>query len=103
MGCFSCARGRFLRRRPYPGRIWAGDEIFEREIKLVVGDICPYHGNEAWCPERPSDRNHFGARNHFDFSDPPPEYDNFYMAFTPMECPSELLEHMAGGKARCHL
>merc|ERR1719336_801205 len=73
MGCFGCAKGRFLRRQPYPGRIRASDTIFAREIKMVVADICPHRGNDAWCPERPGKPNTFGAKNHFDFAAPPPE------------------------------
>merc|ERR1711963_428856 len=51
MGCFSCARARFLRKRPYAGGgdtsegegegEGEGAEFVGEEIKVVVADACP--------------------------------------------------------------
>ncbi|OLQ02037.1 N-acyl-aromatic-L-amino acid amidohydrolase (carboxylate-forming) [Symbiodinium microadriaticum] len=49
MGCLSCAKGKFLPAHPFSYPLWAqpGAGIFEREIKIVVADTCPHHGNEV--------------------------------------------------------
>lgn len=94
MGCGGCARGRFIKKRPYDAPMWAGDDIFEKEIKIVVADICPHDGNEAWCPRSVGHVNTFGAKNHFDFASPPAQFDNYYFAFTPEPCPSELQQNL---------
>lgn len=94
MGCTACAKGRFLPRRPYGAPFWGDASIFEREISLVVADICPHQGNEAWCPHSVGSTNTFGAKNHFDFADPPPGFDNYYFAFTPTPCSAEMQQRL---------
>jgi len=94
MGCGTCARGRFIQKRPYDAPMWGSGKLFQKEIKLVVADICPHTGNEAWCPAHVGDTNTFGSKNHFDFAAPPPEFDNFYLAFTPEPCPAEVLQNL---------
>lgn len=78
MGCFQCAKGRFLNQ--------AKNGFTGPEIKLIVGDLCPYVGNERWCEARTTDLNSVGFTYHFDFSHPPPGIDNNLLAFTPIEC-----------------
>jgi len=89
MGCLSCARGKFLKAHPFSYPLWAQpqDAIFEKELKIVVADTCPHQGNEGWCPRRTGQGNKFGIKNHFDFTNPPAKYDNYYFAWTKMECP----------------
>lgn len=101
MGCKSCATGRFLRKRPYGAHVMqANDALFEREIKLVVADICPHQGNEAWCPGSPGSVNTFGSKNHFDFADPPAGFDNYYLAFSPAACSAEIQQRL-GQMSQC--
>eukprot|EP00439_Symbiodinium_sp_Y106_P057403 s995_g8.t1 len=57
------------------------------EIKIVVADTCPHHGNEAWCPARQGRGNKFGVKHHFDFANPPAKYDNYYFVWTKIDCP----------------
>lgn len=90
MGCGACARGRFIQKRPYDAPVSGSGALFEREIKIVVADICPHTGNEAWCPAHVGDENQFGSKNHFDFAAPPSGFDNYYFAFTPEPCPAEV-------------
>mmetsp|Transcript_43916 Transcript_43916/g.79411 ORF Transcript_43916/g.79411 Transcript_43916/m.79411 type:complete len:256 (+) Transcript_43916:62-829(+) len=93
MGCFSCAKGRFLRSAygSHGGRLLSEGQYFaSHEIIVVVGDLCPYAGNEHWCPEKAGQTNHYGAHNHLDFSHPPGGIDNNNFVFTPIECPGDL-------------
>mmetsp|Transcript_93803 Transcript_93803/g.235516 ORF Transcript_93803/g.235516 Transcript_93803/m.235516 type:complete len:269 (-) Transcript_93803:452-1258(-) len=95
MGCSACARARFLPKRPYESPVWGSGRLFEKDIDIVVADICPYVGNEAWCPHQEGSSNRFGSKNHFDFANPPPEFDNFYLAFTPAPCSAEMQQRLA--------
>ncbi|CAJ1346507.1 unnamed protein product [Effrenium voratum] len=103
LGCFSCAKGRFLRsayglRSPDNAQRHG---FASGEIIIVVADLCPHQGNERWCPERPGQHNNYGAHNHLDFSHPPPGIDNNNFVFTPIQCPYDLQEryhHLS----RCH-
>ncbi|CAE7922175.1 ACY3, partial [Symbiodinium necroappetens] len=97
MGCLSCAKGKFLPAHPFSYPLWAqpGAGIFEREIKIVVADTCPHHGNEAWCPARQGRGNEFGVKHHFDFANPPAKYDNYYFVWTKIECPGRLKRRYA--------
>eukprot|EP00438_Fugacium_kawagutii_P019986 Skav227320 [mRNA] locus=scaffold4402:77511:78269:- [translate_table: standard] len=92
MGCLSCARGKFLKAHPFSYPLWAQprDQIFNKEIKIVVADTCPHTGNEGWCPGKANAPNKFGIKNHFDFTDPPPKYDNYYFVWSKMPCPSSI-------------
>lgn len=92
MGCFSCAKGRFLRNRnglSSPGSAYRSG-FASKEIIVVVADLCPYQGNERWCPKWPGQRNQYGSRNHMDFSHPPHGIDNNNFVFTPIRCPHDL-------------
>lgn len=97
MGCMSCGKGRFIASHPMSYPLWAqpGDEIFKKEIHFVVADTCPHRGNEAWCPSSAGGSNKFGAKNHFDFASPPHKFDNYYFAWSKMECPKEIKQRFA--------
>jgi len=95
MGCSSCAKGRFLPKHPYGQAAPGESALFEREINIVVADICPHKGNEAWCPESKGSTNTFGSKNHFDFAHPPAGFDNFYFAFTPTACSGEIEQRLS--------
>ncbi|CAE7535282.1 egl5 [Symbiodinium natans] len=96
LGCFSCAKGRFLHSayglKGHSLKSLEKSGFASEEIVIVVADLCPYQGNERWCPERPGQRNDYGAHNHLDFSHPPPGIDNHNFVFTPIECPHDLRE-----------
>mmetsp|Transcript_182481 Transcript_182481/g.578301 ORF Transcript_182481/g.578301 Transcript_182481/m.578301 type:complete len:169 (-) Transcript_182481:249-755(-) len=94
MGCTSCAKGRFIKKLPYGAPIRGGDELFGKEFNIVVADICPHKGNEAWCPEKVGHVNTFGSKNHFDWAQPPAGFDNFYFAFTPMPCAAKIKQRL---------
>ncbi|OLQ07812.1 von Willebrand factor A domain-containing protein 8 [Symbiodinium microadriaticum] len=117
MGCFSCAKGRFL-RSSYGTRgkaLWAlleeekeetsstafitensSSPFASGEIVIVVGDLCPSAGNEDWCPKSPGRRNTYGSFHHLDFSHYPWNIDtrrsvpNLNFVFSRMECPHEI-------------
>lgn len=97
MGCGDCARGRFIRRLPRGFHVWtkSSEEIFHKEYKVIVIDICPKGDNGLWCPAHRAERNTFGVHNHFDFATPPPKFDNFYFEFTPEECSGEMKARFA--------
>mmetsp|Transcript_56125 Transcript_56125/g.119498 ORF Transcript_56125/g.119498 Transcript_56125/m.119498 type:complete len:352 (+) Transcript_56125:138-1193(+) len=102
MGCTACARGRFLPHRPYSQSAPStGHHLFQKEFNIVVADICPHKGNEAWCPRHVGVDNHFGSKNHFDFASPPPGFDNFYFAFTPTPCSHEI-QNRLGRMSMCN-
>merc|ERR1719291_958004 len=42
MGCMQCAKGRFIRKRPYNQPVWVDHALFHKEIHIVVADICPH-------------------------------------------------------------
>jgi len=95
LGCFSCAKGRFLKH--------GGHGFASEEIHIVVGDLCPHAGNERWCPEKPGRVNSVGSHNHLDFSRPPPGIDNNVFVFTPTSCSSELRQRYERlSKHGCH-
>jgi len=93
MGCFQCAKGKFLRSRK--------GGFTGREIKIIVGDLCPYKGNERWCPGRTTSTNGAHFTYHMDFSHPPPGVDNNLIAFTPIPCGSQIERRLAKFKAKC--
>eukprot|EP00408_Alexandrium_pacificum_P056044 CAMPEP_0171241568 /NCGR_PEP_ID=MMETSP0790-20130122/45161_1 /TAXON_ID=2925 /ORGANISM="Alexandrium catenella, Strain OF101" /LENGTH=237 /DNA_ID=CAMNT_0011708179 /DNA_START=1 /DNA_END=711 /DNA_ORIENTATION=- len=97
MGCGTCGRGRFIRQLPRGFNIWTPPdaEIFHREFKVVVVDICPHGDNRMWCPPQVGHTNDFGVHNHFDFATPPPQFDNFYFAFEPAECEPQMRARIA--------
>mmetsp|Transcript_53536 Transcript_53536/g.174239 ORF Transcript_53536/g.174239 Transcript_53536/m.174239 type:complete len:265 (-) Transcript_53536:190-984(-) len=99
MGCFTCAKGRFLNERPYEDG--NNDGFATAEIRIVVSDVCPGDAG-GWCQAKPGDKNLVGERNHFDFSWPPSGINNNFFVFTPEECSPELKLRMAGGEGRCH-
>jgi len=94
MGCGTCAKGRFIQKKPYDSPMWGSGALFEKEIKIVVADICPHRDNEAWCPAHVGEVNQFGVKNHFDFAAPPAEFDNYFFAFTPEPCPAEVQQSL---------
>lgn len=75
LGCGSCGKGRFVRQLPRGFHIWTPEskEIFHKEYKFVVVDICPHTDNGMWCPKRPGQTNTFGVYNHLDFATVPPK------------------------------
>jgi len=110
MGCFTCARGRFL-SSAYGTRGWALLEtganqsefksnypwpFASEEITLIVGDLCPHAGNERWCPTKPGERNVYGSYHHLDFSHYPQSIDtsrsvpNLNFVFNIIQCPEEM-------------
>lgn len=92
----TCAKGRFLKKRPYHGgEVKSDSKIFDLEVNIVVADICPHGGNEVWCPKSPGDKNEYDAVNHLDFVSPPEDFDNYYFAFTPAPCSEELQGRIA--------
>jgi len=103
MGCGTCAKGRFIRQLPRGYYIWTPEEseIFHKEYDIVVVDICPHMDNPVWCPTTPAETNEFGVHNHFDFALPPPNFDNFYFAFTPAPC-SEKMQKRIEMMSTCH-
>lgn len=90
MGCTACAKGRFIRKLPYQAPMDLHEPLFHKEFNVVVADICPHQGNEAWCPPAAGHENTFGSKNHFDWASPPPGFDNYYFAFTPAPCSAEI-------------
>lgn len=100
MGCGSCGRGRFIRQLPRGFHIWASAsaEIFHREYKFVVADICPHGPNAMWCPAHAGEANAFGVRNHLDFGITPRGFDNYYFEFTPEPCPEVIKQRMSQSK-----
>lgn len=86
MGCLTCAKGRFLTTTNGAG----GGGFASEEVIVVVGDLCPYDGNEKWCPEKAGQRNTYGSFNHLDFSHPPSGINNNNFVFTPISCPGDL-------------
>jgi len=99
MGCFSCARARFLRERPYnsdSANPVEDSEFVGEEVKIVVADSCPYAPNSQWCPARPGDVNSCGMKNHFDFTAYPAglSIDNNFVVFTPEPCSAELQQRI---------
>ena len=104
MGCGSCGKGRFVRQLPRGFKIWtpAQDQIFHKEYKFVVVDICPHSSNDMWCPAEPGQANRFGVHNHFDFATVPHHFDNYYFEFTPEPCDHEMQSRLAQ-MSKCHL
>lgn len=92
LGCFTCAKGRFIRKRPYTSDPEHDTSFASPELHLVVADICPYGSNAKWCPGTPGDVNVCGEKNHLDFTDVPPGIDNHFFIFSPAECSKEILE-----------
>ncbi|CAJ1418094.1 unnamed protein product [Effrenium voratum] len=92
MGCLSCAKGKFLPAHPFSYPLWAQphEHIFSEEIYVVVADTCPHAGNEAWCPGHEGHANKFGVKHHFDFTDPPAKYDNYYFVWSRIDCPARI-------------
>ncbi|CAE7208541.1 egl5, partial [Symbiodinium microadriaticum] len=106
LGCFSCAKGRFLHSayglRGHPNlKSLEKSGFASEEIVIVVADLCPHHGNERWCPQWPGQTNHYGSHNHLDFSHPPPGIDNHNFVFTPIQCPHDLRQRYES-LSRCH-
>lgn len=102
MGCFTCARGHFLRRTPYALDDDSASELTGEEIKVVVADVCPYGPNNKWCPARPGEVNAVDLKNHLDFATRPDidGFNNNFFVFTPEPCPEMLVERMMG-KTSC--
>ena len=124
MGCFTCAKGRFL-HSAYGTRgraLWALNQetsestsastsnttspFASEEITLIVGDLCPHAGNEDWCPKAAGRRNTYGSFHHLDFSHYPPSIDtrhsvpNLNFVFNIIECPHDLWERQRR-QSRC--
>lgn len=97
LGCGSCARGRFIPIMPqgFRVRISADAEIFTKEYKVIIADVCPFDGNEGWCQRNVGAPNKYGTHNHFDWASPPHNFDNYYFEFTPMECSGEMKRRYA--------
>lgn len=95
MGCFTCGKGRFVRKRPYWNDVDA-EAFATDEIHIVVGDVCPYGSNAKWCPAQPGDVNACGMKNHLDFVEYPAEgLDNNFFHFSPAPCSAELQQRFA--------
>ena len=98
MGCGTCGEGRFVYGHPqsYPMYVKKDAEIFKMTIKFIVIDTCTHEaGNLKWCEGKAGQPNSYGALNHLDFADPPPQFDHYYFAFSPTPCPAELKERFA--------
>lgn len=92
LGCFTCAKGRFLRHTPYDSTPVDDTDFITEEINLIVGDICPYGSNAQWCPGKEGDVNAAGKENHLDFTNPPAGAgNNNYFAFSPSPCSAQLI------------
>ena len=104
LGCGSCGKGRFVRQLPRGFKIWtpASAQIFHKEYKFVVVDICPHSHNAMWCPARAGQANQFGVHNHFDFATVPHHFDNYYFEFTPEPCNHDMQSRLAR-MSKCHL
>lgn len=83
-----------VRRRPYEAPHGNAHSLFQKEFNVVVADICPHTGNEAWCLERVGRGNVFNSHNHFDWAHPPPGFDNYYFAFTPAPCSPQIYQRI---------
>mmetsp|Transcript_121478 Transcript_121478/g.288706 ORF Transcript_121478/g.288706 Transcript_121478/m.288706 type:complete len:215 (+) Transcript_121478:66-710(+) len=104
LGCGSCGKGRFVRQLPRGFKIWtpASAQIFHKEYKFVVVDICPHSHNAMWCPARAGQANQFGVHNHFDSATVPHHFDNYYFEFTPEPCNHDMQSRLAR-MSKCHL
>lgn len=91
MGCFSCGKGRFIKKTPYSQASVDVKDYLTAEIDIVVSDICPYGSNAQWCPGKPGYVNACGQNNHLDFSDPPAGINNNYFVFSPAPCSATIL------------
>eukprot|EP00927_Polykrikos_kofoidii_P079817 TRINITY_DN76651_c0_g1_i1.p1 TRINITY_DN76651_c0_g1~~TRINITY_DN76651_c0_g1_i1.p1 ORF type:complete len:234 (-),score=15.28 TRINITY_DN76651_c0_g1_i1:125-826(-) len=91
LGCFSCGKGRFIKKTPYSSDDVDVTDYASPEIHVVVADICPYGSNAQWCPGRPGDVNACGQKNHLDFSDPPAGINNNYFVFSPAPCSATII------------
>jgi len=90
LGCFTCAKGRFVKKTPYTADAEDLTEFITPEINVIVGDICPYGSNAQWCRGKAGAKNAVGLKNHLDFSRPPAGVDNNYFVFSPSTCSAEL-------------
>ena len=100
LGCFTCAKGRFLNATPYNASKtgYASDEI-----NVVIADICPHGSNVEWCPMHPGKENQWGKENHLDFTHPPQGIDNNLFEFTPQECSDSVKRYLSEhAKNGCH-
>jgi len=105
MGCGACGKGRFLYGHPqsYPLYVKKDAPIFQKEINFIVVDTCTHEaGNLKWCPGTAGKANKYGALNHLDFADPPPQFDHYYFAFSPAPCPEDLKRRFAA-QSQCKL
>ncbi|CAE8694135.1 unnamed protein product [Polarella glacialis] len=94
LGCFTCAKGRFLKKQPYSDQPEDPD-FASPELNLVVADICPYGSNAKWCPGTPGATNVCGERNHLDFTATPEGINNNFFVFSPAECSDEIKDRFA--------
>jgi len=96
MGCFTCAKARFLEALPWSPDSCSPDPtaFVGDEIKLLVIDACPYGANAQWCPKSPGDVNQCGMQNHIDFAGPPEGINNNYIVFTPEPCSDEVYQQI---------
>ncbi len=62
MGCANCAKGRFIKKLPYSAPMSGDEQLFQKEFHVVVADVCPHEGNEAWCPQAEGQTNTFGSQ-----------------------------------------
>jgi len=100
LGCFTCAKGRFTRQRPYGKDDFSdnnANEFASEEVKIVVADSCPYGANPTWCPAKPGDKNICGEVNHIDFdhSKLPAGVNNNYFVFQVEPCAEKLRQNFA--------
>ncbi|KAK2074193.1 hypothetical protein P8C59_008417 [Phyllachora maydis] len=58
-----------------------------QSIIVMVTNLCPYNGNQQWCPE-PGDSNVYGFQYHFDIMAQAEVFgDNVVVDFEPVQCP----------------
>lgn len=100
LGCYTCAKGRFISKRPYSSNPNGDMNFVSMELNLVVADICPYGSNAKWCPAKAGEVNACGEHNHLDFSQYPSGIDNHYFVFSPAECSTEL-KHRFSEMSQC--
>ncbi|KAL4876555.1 RlpA-like double-psi beta-barrel-protein domain-containing protein-containing protein, partial [Aspergillus karnatakaensis] len=74
--------------------------IAGKSITVMVTNLCPHIGNEAWCPN-PGNRNPAGFEHHFDIMGGKGVFgDNVVVEFREVECPKPA--GVRWGTCECH-
>lgn len=60
-----------------------------QSIIVMVTNLCPYNGNQQWCPN-PGSTNQYGYSYHFDIMAQNEVFgDNVVVDFEPIDCPGQ--------------